>query len=538
MSAAATGPAAGGPIRPDLDGDPAAGVPSIDAPPLDVPSVVPSVDGGSADGAPTATPRKERFDAAGRRVLLVCVAGGFTTLLDQSVLNTSVPALRETLHAHPAHLQWIVAGYSLAFGLALVPGGRLGDVKGRKWFFVAGLALFTAVSLVSATATDPAVLIAARLLQGAGAGLVNSQMIGTLQDVFDGQLRARALGMYAVTGSLAFALGPPVGGLVLAAAGPGLGWRLTFLLNVPFGLATVVLAARHLPRPRPSARQTDLDLTGLLLVGALTLVLMLPFVQPPGWTGWIGFTAAALLLLGTLIRWQRRYARRGGHPLIHPALTRSAPYALGTATAMAQFGSSLAASLVLTMFLQDGLGLSPLGAALVALPSALAMAAASALAWRVVQRIGRRTVTLGMAGSALAMLGSGLVGHWAPAAALPWLLALLQLLSGASVGLMGPTNQAFVLRHAPAEAAGVSGAILQMTQRIAAAVAVSALSGVYLRATSGGGDHRSAYLAAGAVCAAVAGLAVLTSVFAGRAAERVRPGEEPVAVSRGRTAVR
>ncbi|MEU8927690.1 MFS transporter [Kitasatospora sp. NPDC048545] len=488
----------------------------------------------AADGPPA----KERFDAAGRRVLLVCVAGGFTTLLDQSVLNTSIPALRGTLHAGPADLQWIVAGYSLAFGLALIPGGRLGDVKGRKWFFVAGLALFTLVGLVSATATEPGVLIAARLVQGAGAGLVNSQMIGTLQDVFDGQLRARALGMYAVTGGLAFALGPPIGGAVLAAAGPGLGWRLTFLLNLPFGLATLALAVRHLPRPRPSARQANLDPVGLLLVGALTLVLMLPFVRPPGRAGWSAFAAAALLLLGALVWWQRRYARAGGQPLIHPALTRSAPFALGTVTAMAQFGSSLAASLVLTMFLQDGLGLSPMGAALVALPSAVAMGVASALAWRVVQRFGRRTVTVGMTGSALTMLAAGLVAHWASAAVLPWLLALLQLLGGASIGLMASTNQAYVLRHAPAEAAGVSGAILQMAQRIAAAVAVSALSGVYLRETAGGGGHRSAYLAASTVCAAVAALAVLASVLAGRATAREQPEDRPVTPTRRRTPVR
>ncbi|MFB8236571.1 MFS transporter [Kitasatospora purpeofusca] len=475
---------------------------------------------GAAPAPAPAPPVKERFDAAGRRVLLVCVAGGFTTLIDQSVLNTAIPALRESLHAQPAHLQWIVAGYSLAFGLALIPGGRLGDVRGRKWFFVGGLALFTVVSLLSATATEPWVLVAARLLQGAGAGLVNSQMIGTLQDVFQGQLRARALGMYAVTGGLAFALGPPIGGAVLAAVGPEQGWRLTFLLNVPFGLATLLLAVRHLPRPRPSARHADLDLVGLLLVAALTLALMLPFVQPPGWAGWLGFAAAAAALLGALARWQHRYARRGGHPLIHPALTRSAPYALGTAVAMAQFGSSLAAGLVLTMFLQDGLGLSPMGAALVALPSAVAMGFASAFAWRVVQRFGRRTVTAGMAGSALVMLAGGLVASWAPTGPLPWLLALLQLLGGASVGLMAASNQAFVLRHAPAEAAGVSGAILQMAQRIAAAVSVSALSGVYLRATGGGGGHRAAYAWASGVCAAVAALAVVASVLAGRVSAR------------------
>lgn len=187
---------------------------------------------------------------------------------------------------------------------------------------------------------------------------------------------------------------------------------------------------------------------------------------------------------------------------------------------MAQFGSSLAAGLVLTMFLQDGLGLSPMGAALVALPSAVAMGFASAFAWRVVQRFGRRTVTAGMAGSALVMLAGGLVARWAPTGPLPWLLALLQLLGGASVGLMAASNQAFVLRHAPAEAAGVGGAILQMAQRIAAAVSVSALSGVYLRATGGGGGHRAAYAWASGVCAAVAALAVVASVLAGRVSAR------------------
>ncbi|MGW6918227.1 MFS transporter [Kitasatospora sp. NPDC054939] len=470
----------------------------------------------------------ERFDAAGRRVLLVCVAGGFTTLLDQSVLNTSIPALRESLHAQPAHLQWIVAGFSLAFGLALIPGGRLGDVKGRKWFFVTGLALFTAVSLVSATATEPWVLVAARLLQGAGAGLVNSQMIGTMQDVFTGQLRTRALGLYMVVGGLAATLGPPVGGLMLAAFGPENGWRVTFLINVPFGLLTVLLAARYLPRPRPSAGHADLDLVGLLLVGALTVALMLPFVQPPGWTGWLGFAVAACALVALLVWWQRRYSRSGGHPLIHPALARSAPYALGTTVAMAQFGSSIAAGLILVMFLQDGLGMSALGASLVALPSAVAFGFASAMAWRVVQRFGRKTVTLGMAASAASLLVGGLVARWAPAVALPLLLAGIQLIGGVATGVMAATNQAYVLRHAPAEAAGVGGGILQMSQRISAAVCVSALSGLYLRATDGGAGHRTAYLWASTVCAAVAGLAVVASVYAARASAAIEAAaEEP-----------
>ncbi|GGV24495.1 MFS transporter [Kitasatospora herbaricolor] len=475
----------------------------------------------------------ERFDPAGRRVLAVCIAAGFTTLLDQSVLNTSVPALRDSLHAQSAQIQWVVAGFSLAFGLALVPGGRFGDVRGRRTLFITGLAVFTGFSLLSATATHPWTLVAARLLQGAGAGLVNSQMIGTIQDVFTGQQRARALGLYAVTGGLATALGPPVGGLVLAVAGAQDGWRLTFLLNVPFGLLTLFLAARFLPPPRSSTGHPDLDPVGLVLVAALTLVVMVPFVRPPGVPGAVGYLLAAGALTVLFVHWQRRYARAGRHPLVHPALARSRPFALGTVVAMAQFGSSIAAGLVLIMFLQDGLGMSPMGAALVSLPAALAMGLSSALAWRVVRRFGRHTVTAGMALSAVALLAGGLVALRVPAAVLPVVLALVQFCAGIAVGLVNAPNQAAVLRHAPPEAAGVGGAILQMAQRIAAAVGVSALSGVYLRGTSAGdgSGHRTAYFYASATCAAIAAAAVVVSVFAARAAEAsplpVAPG--PVA---------
>ncbi|GAA4875611.1 MFS transporter [Kitasatospora terrestris] len=471
----------------------------------------------AGSGAPSAD--DSRFDAAGRRVLAVCMAAGFTTLLDQSVLNIAISDVRDSLHADSAQIAWIVAGYSLAFGLALVPGGRLGDVRGRKWLFVAGLALFTAVGALAGTAQSAWVLVAARLLQGAGAGLVNAQMIGTLQDVFTGTRRARALGLYVLTGGLSTALGPPLGGLLLALAGPELGWRLTLLLSAPFGLATVVLAARHLPAPRPSARHSDLDAVGLALVAALTLLVMLPFIRPPGALGGAAFAVAAVAVALAFAWWQRHYARTGRHPLLHPALARSRPYALGTTVAMAQFGTSIAGSLIQTMFLRDALGLSALATSAVALPAALAMAATSSQAGRVVQRYGRSAVSLGLGLSLSALLTAGLAGLYVPGSALPYVLACTQLAQGVSSGLIVAPNQAFTLRHAPAEAAGVAGGILQMSQRIAAAVGISAVSGVYLRgATAGLLGHRDAYWHATAACAAVVLLALLLSLRAGRTA--------------------
>ncbi|MGE7434916.1 MULTISPECIES: MFS transporter [Kitasatospora] len=457
------------------------------------------------------------MNAASRKVLTVCLAGGLTTMLDNSVLNIAVPALRSSLHAGATQVQWLVAGYSLAFGLALIPGGRLGDERGRKPFFVAGIAVFFAAGLLASTVPIPELLVPLRLLQGAGAGLVNSQMIGTIQDVFTGPERTRALGLYQVVCAVGIALGPPLGGALIAVAGPDWGWRLAFLVSTPSGLATLILAVRHLPPPRRRAGRTDLDPVGLLLVGAMTLAVMLPFIQPSDATGKSLWALAAAALTGVFLLWQRRYAAAGHRPLLHPALARSTPYALGTVVAMGQFGSSLAASLVLVMFLQDGLGLSPLAAAAVTLPSALAMAGASAVAWRVVQRIGRHVVALGLALAVLSLLLSGLAGRYAPTGWLPLLLAAGQLCSGAASGLSVSPNQAAVLRHAPARAAGVAGGILQMSQRIAGAVAVSAVSGIYLHGSAGtGADPRAAYWHAVLACTALVTLALILTLLTGR----------------------
>ncbi len=456
---------------------------------------------------------------------MVCMAAGATTLLDQSVLNIAVPALRRSLDAGATDVQWIVAGYSLTFGLMLVPGGSLGDVHGRKWLFLVGLSAFVLFGAVAATGTRPDVVIAARLVQGAGAGLVNSQVIGTIQDVFRGLDRARALGLYAVTGGVAAALGPALGGTLVAAFGPEPGWRLCLLLNTPCGLVTLWLAFRWLPTPRRTAGRSRLDWWGLAWTGALTLALMLPFISTPDSAPQAALWAGGAVGLACCLALEQRSRMRSGRvPLVHPSLPRSRPYTLGTAVAMASFGSSLAATLVLTMFLQSGLGLSALTAALVTLPSAVAMGVSSAVAWRVVRRLGPHTVTLGLALGILTLLGGAAVALTAPRAALPLGLAAVQLLSGAAAGLTIAPNQALVLQHAPAEAAGVAGGILQMAQRIAAAVALSAVSGSYLHGTTGStGSPRTAFAHASLVCAGLLAAATVLSLLRPRLTGDRRP---------------
>ncbi|GGS62475.1 MFS transporter [Streptomyces cinerochromogenes] len=465
-------------------------------------------------------------DSAARRVLLVCMAAGATTLLDQAVLNIAVPSMRQSIGATGADLQWIVAGYSLAFGLALVPGGSLGDLHGRKRLFMAGVAVFLAAGVTAATGGGPGTLIGARLVQGAAAGLVNSQVIGTVQDVFHGVGRARALGMYAVTGGVATALGPPLGGALVAGLGPEAGWRCCLLMSPPCAVLTLALAARWLPPPRRTAHDSRLDVLGLALLCGCTLTLMVPFIRTPDSGGEaLQWGTAVCALAAVFAVHQRLRVRRGRPPLVHPALTSSKPYMLGTAVAMAQFGSSLAAFLVLTVFLQDGLGLSALFTAAVTLPGAVGMGVSSAFAWRLVRRIGPRTVTVGLTLGIGAALAGAVAALQVPTAVLPVALAGTQLMSGVAGGLTVSPNQAQVLQHAPPEAAGVGGGILQMAQRIAAAVCLSAVPAVYLHAASGpsGGSHpRAGYALASCVCAGLLAAALLLSLLR-RAATPARP---------------
>lgn len=446
----------------------------------------------------------------------MCLAAGATTLLDQAVLTIAVPSMRQSLQATGADVQWIVAGYSLAFGLALVPGGSLGDLHGRKHLLMTGMAVFLLAGVTAATAAGPGTVIGARLAQGAAAGLVNAQVIGTVQDVFHGPARGRALGLYAVTGGVATALGPPLGGGLVAGLGPEAGWRCCLLLSPPCALLTLTLAGRRLPPSRRTARSSRLDVLGLSLLCGCTLTLMVPFIRTPD-------SGAQALLWGTmpcalaavLAVQQRLRVRRGRQPLVHPALTSSKPYMLGTAVAMAQFGSSLAAFLVLTVFLQDGLGLSALLTAVITLPGAVGMGLSSALAWRLVRRIGPRTVTVGLALGAGASLTGAAVALWVPAAVLPTALAGTQLMSGVAGGITVSPNQAQVLEHAPPQAAGVGGGILQMAQRIAAAVCLTAVPAVYLHVASGppgGGHDRAGYALACCVCAGLLGVALLLSL--------------------------
>ncbi|MGB0096770.1 MAG: MFS transporter, partial [Solirubrobacteraceae bacterium] len=212
----------------------------------------PAVDGpGSAvsAGAPSSVPPApddyhpdpERWMALG-----VVLAAGFMTLLDVSIVNVALPSIALGLDAQQSELQWIVAGYALALGLLLVPAGRFGDAHGRRPVFMAGVALFVVASAACALAQTPLELVLTRIAQGFAGGLITPQISGLIQSLFRGEERGKAFGYFGATIGVSSAVGPLIGGALIAWFGVHNGWRAVFFVNLPIGAAILLLARRYL----------------------------------------------------------------------------------------------------------------------------------------------------------------------------------------------------------------------------------------------------------------------------------------------------
>ena len=296
------------------------------------------------------------------RALSVTLTAGFMSLLDVSIVAVALPSMREGLDASPAATQWVVSGYALTFGLALVPAGRLGDAFGRRRMFLAALAGFVVCSAAAGAAQNVGMLVAARLAQGVAAGALAPQNSALIQQLFRGAERGRAFGFFGATVGLSTAAGPVVGGLILALAGGPGGWRWIFYVNVPIGIVALVLAARLLPKGKPG-RRAHIDIVGVALLGGGVLALMLPLVQAESgglarlW--WLFATGVVLLMAFAL--WEHHVVRRGGDPLLDPRLLTQTPgYATGAALGTVYFVGFSGIWLVFALFFQTGLGWTPL----------------------------------------------------------------------------------------------------------------------------------------------------------------------------------
>ncbi|NPC96936.1 MFS transporter [Nocardioides sp. zg-DK7169] len=474
---------------------------------------------GASDDTYVADPRRWR-------ILAVNLVVGFMSLLDVTVVNVALPSMREALDTSTSTVQWVVSGYALTFGLTLVAGGRLGDAYGRRRLMTLGLLGFMVSSVLVGLAPNVETVILARLLQGASAGLLTPQNTGLIQDLFRGAERGRAFGMFGVTVATASALGPVIGGSIIALAGEEDGWRWLFWINVPIGLAALIGIVRLTPGRRGAEERPWIDVVGAVLLGLTVLAVLWPMVLAEG-----GHRLPLLLVplavpLGwAFVRWEARLRRVGRPPLLEVGLLRQVPgYADGLVIGTLYFTGFTGIFLVLSVHLQEQLGLSPLEAGLLITPFAVGSGFTAPAAGRLVNRIGRRITVW-----ALVMMMSGivLVALLAPGregTSLALVLVPSLLLAGIGAGGVISPNFTLTLADVPPAMGGAAGGAVQTGQRIGTAFGAALLMTAY---GTGSATSPATGLRAALVTALVLlSLALVVAIRSARA-EHAGPGGTP-----------
>jgi len=416
--------------------------------------------------------------------LPVILVATFMGLFDVFVVNVAAPDIGRDIHGSSSDLQLVIGGYAFAYAAFLITGGRLGDRYSYRRLFIGGMALFTLASAGCGLAGTPAELIIARFAQGLGAALMVPQVLALITALFPPEERHRALAWFGVTIGLGAIAGQVLGGALVQINLFGWGWRTIFFVNVPIGVITIVLAARLLPANRSSARP-QLDPIGVLgVTGSLALALIpLTLGRSEGWPWWLIVPlAAAAPVFALAARYELILARAGGQPVLDLSLFRARSFSAGLVVnvgVFAYFGSIL---LGLTLFLQQGLGLSALRAGLSFAPLGVGFALTSLVARPLIARHGARVVTGGLVVAAAALAGQLLDIHLSGTATDAARLAPLFFAIGVGNGFVIPALIGVSLTSVAPQKAGAASGTLATGQQFATAAGVAVLSEIFFTA--------------------------------------------------------
>lgn len=464
----------------------------------------------------------------GQSGLIVLLAGQLLPMIDFSIVNVALEAMSATLHASPIQLELIVAVYGIAFAVSLAMGGRLGDNFGRRRIFSTGVLVFGIASLICGVAPNVWTLLVARAMQGIGAALIVPQILATLHVTLLGREHSRALGLYGGIGGMAFIIGQVLGGFLINADPGGYGWRSVFLINIPLCLAILLLAPRSIPETQ-NERRVSIDWSGTLyLVGAIGCLLTALALGPLLHWNWpcIVLLAAFPLLLRRLWQVEQALEKRGGAPLLPPALMRLHGVRFGLTIAVLFFCCWSGFMFVVALTLQSGLGLSAFqsGNAFIAL--GVAYFISSLLSARVVERLGKvPTLITGCLIQMTGLLGLGWTfNHGWPH------VGIVQLIP--ATALIG-FGQAFIvscffrigLAEVPKSHAGSGSAMLSTVQQAAFGLGPMVLGAVYSHGLLVSDYHHAVLIALGAEWLIMLAL-VISAVILRRAespATRLKP---------------
>jgi EmrB/QacA subfamily drug resistance transporter len=420
-----------------------------------------------------------RIDEHNRRwwTLLGACSGLFVLMLDSTVVALALSSIRADLGAGAAELQWVMNGYLLTIAVLVVTAGRLGDMFGRKRVFAAGMVLFAVGSVLSGAAQGPEMLIGGRVLQGIGAAPMLSLSLAIVCNAFPASQQPRALGIWAAVSAIALAIGPVVGGALIA-----LDWRLIFWINLPViaaGLAIILAATQESTDPGAGKR---VDFGGLVTLavglGAVVMAMVQSREWPAGVTVGLALTGVAGLVAFAVIE------RRVRNPIVEFELFRNGPYFGASAAAFAVVGSYWAVMFFQPQYLQDARGHSAILSGLLILPVTAPMVFISPFSGRLIGRFGARgLMTAGMLFGTAGLIVLTQIG---PHSSYVLLLGGY-VLFGIAIGLVYAPMSTAAMAAMPAEKVGIASGVLAMDRIVAGSLAL-ATTGAAFHALQAGGE--------------------------------------------------
>jgi EmrB/QacA subfamily drug resistance transporter len=442
----------------------------------------------------TAATRSNAVSASGgvpypRRWLaaVVMVGAVLMDMIDITIVNVAFPTIGRDLDASGTELEWVVSAYMLAFAAVLITAGSFGDLLGRKRIFCGGIAAFGLASRAAGAAQDPGQLIAARVVQGAAAAAMVPQLLGTYRVIFDRAERGKAFGMYGAIIGFSSALGLIAGGALTDADILGLGWRAIFVINVPIAAAALVASARVVPETRePQAGRPDLGGAALLAGAIVAVAYALLEGRSEGWPAWIwllGAAGVAALIALFAIEDRRQHARIA--PLLRTRLFRIPAFTAGLVVQFAAFAGVQGFFLIFALWIQLGMGFSPLGAGLTTVAFSVGSFVLAPRAVPLAERYGRTVLSLGGV-----LMAAGVAGLWIGADGVgqgsnPWPVVPGLVVAGAGLSLLLIPLANVVLAAVPGHAAGGAGGQFSTAQQLGGALGVAVIGTVFFSQLEG-----------------------------------------------------